>query len=220
MPSLPSGWRHQSAMVAAEGVEYGGDFIIAHLDPATQVLQMVLVDLCGHGAAAVPAALRFAALLQDRIAALSPPELLDVANAFLLAQADGEGIATAVHVEVDLGNGRYRIRSAGHPPVLRWVAAVGAWDIDNSRGTALGVTADPEFNDSIGELAEGDSLLFYTDGVVESRSVDIDQGIAWLCATAREAVNEEWAGAAGRIIDLVGRGEDDRAVLILQRHRE
>lgn len=220
VPSLPPGWRHQSAMLAAEGGEYGGDFIIAHLEPSTQVLQMVLVDVCGHGATAVPAALRFAALLQERIAELSSTELLAAANSFLLDQAGDEGIATAVHVEADLVTGCYRIHSAGHPPVLRWVAATCTWDIDNSRGTALGVAADPEFNDSRGELGVGDSLLFYTDGVVESRSVDIDDGIAWLCDTATRAVRDEWTGAARRIVDLVGRGEDDRAVLILQRTGE
>ncbi len=217
VPPLPEGWRHQSAMLAAEGFEYGGDFIVADLDPKRRVLQMVLVDVCGHGVTAVPVALQFAGALQSLITVVHPEELLGAANAYLLRQPSDESFATAVHVEVELDSGRYWIRSAGHPPALRWVPAEKGWEIDNARGTALGVSETPEVHDSVGQLAPGEALLFYTDGVVESRSADIGDGIDWLRETARDAVMAAWDGAARRIIDLVQRGEDDRAVLILQR---
>ncbi|WP_156392283.1 MULTISPECIES: PP2C family protein-serine/threonine phosphatase [unclassified Nocardioides] len=217
VPVLPAGWQHQSAMLAAEGFEYGGDFIVANLDPQGRVLQMVLVDVCGHGVTAVPVALQFAGALQSLITVVRPADLLGAANAYLLRQPSDESFATAVHVEVDLRSGRYRIRSAGHPPALRWNATGEGWDIDNARGTALGVSETPEVHRSVGRLAPGEALLFYTDGVVESRSADIGDGIDWLRDTAREAVQDTWDGAARRIIDLVERGEDDRAVLILQR---
>ncbi len=217
VPSLPEGWNNQSAMLAAEGFEYGGDFIVADLDLQTRVLQMVLVDVCGHGVTAVPVALQFAGALQSLISVVRPDELLGAANAYLLRQPSDESFATAVHVEVELDSGRYRIRSAGHPPALRWVSQAERWEVDNARGTALGVSETPEVHVSVGQLAQGEALLFYTDGVVESRSADIGAGIDWLQATAREAVVTAWDGAARRIIDLVERGEDDRAVLILQR---
>ena len=59
--------------------------------------------------------------------------------------------------------------------------------------------------------------MFYTDGVVESRSADIDEGIAWLRDAARTAVLGDWDGAAARLIAQVDRGDDDRAVLIVRR---
>jgi hypothetical protein len=59
--------------------------------------------------------------------------------------------------------------------------------------------------------------MFYTDGVVESRSADLDEGISWLRRTGREAVVEGFEGAAARIVRQVPRGDDDRAVLILSR---
>ncbi|MCX6401018.1 MAG: PP2C family protein-serine/threonine phosphatase [Propionibacteriales bacterium] len=217
VPPLPVGWKHQSAMLAAEGFDYGGDFIVANIDPDGRTLQMVLVDVCGHGVTAVPVALQFAGALQSLITVVDPDELLGAANAYLLRQPSDESFATAVHVEVELDSGRYWIRSAGHPPALRWVPAQERWEIDNARGTALGVSETPEVHDSAGELAPGEALLFYTDGVVESRSADIGEGIEWLRETARTAVLADWEGAARRIIDLVARGEDDRAVLILQR---
>jgi serine phosphatase RsbU (regulator of sigma subunit) len=176
--------------------------------------------VCGSGASAVPAALQFAGALQSLIAAVPPEDLLRGANAFLQRQPSDESIATAVQVVLNLETGAYRIRSAGHPPALRWAAQDLCWEIDNARGTALGVSDEPEVVESSGTLEPGEALLFYTDGVVESRADHIDVGIAWLRETARGAVLEGWTGAARRIIDLVDRGDDDRAVLVLRRDPE
>jgi serine phosphatase RsbU (regulator of sigma subunit) len=220
MPDLPVGWRHQSAMLAAQGFEYGGDFIVADISEDGRRLQMVLVDVCGSGETAVPTALQFAGALESLVCAVPSEDVLGAANAYLLRQPEEEAFATAVQVELDLDTGDYVIRSAGHPPALRWSPCVDGWHLDNARGTALGVTDTPDLDVSTGNLAAGDSLLFYTDGVVESRSQHIDTGIAWLQQTAENAVREGWDGAAARIIDLVTLGDDDRAVLLLGRDPE
>ena len=217
LPALPAGWHHQSSMLAAEGYAYGGDFIVSDLSPDGRTLQMVLVDVCGNGASAVPAAVQLAGALQSLVVAVPEEELLVAANTYLQRQPSDESMATAVQVVLDLGTGAYRIRSAGHPPALRWDAAKQQWEIDNARGTALGVSDLPDVIPSDGTLAPGEALLFYTDGVVESRSADIDDGIAWLRDEARGAVLEQWDGAAERIIEQVDRGDDDRAVLIVRR---
>lgn len=217
MPALPEGWRHQSAMLAAHGHAYGGDFIVADLRAATGRLRTVLVDVCGGGETAVPAALQFAGALESLIPVVPGDELLPDANAYLLRQPSEEAIATAVQLDLDLATGDYLIRSAGHPPALVWSGEERRWRIDNARGTALGVSVEPEIVESGGVLAPGDALLFYTDGVVESRSADIEVGIAWLQETARASYLTGWEGAARRIIDRVDRGDDDRAVLILAR---
>lgn len=218
VPPLPPGWRHQSAMLAAEGFEYGGDFVVADLPAVDGELQMVLVDVCGSGETAVPAALQFAGALESLIVAVPAESLLGSANAYVLRQPSEESFATAVQLIIDLVTGDYRIRSAGHPPALRWNG--GEWKVDNARGTALGVSDTPEVDESHGRLAPGESLLFYTDGVVESRRQEIDLGIVWLQKVARAAVLAGWDGAARRIIDLVDRGDDDRAVLIIGREPE
>ncbi len=217
LPALPDGWSHQSAMLGAEGYEYGGDFIVSDLAPDGRSLQMVLVDVCGSGATAVPAAVQFAGALQSLIVAVPEEALLVTANTYLQRQPSDESIATAVQVVIDLATGQYRIRSAGHPPALRWDAEAQVWQVDNARGTALGVDEAPEVVASSGTLAPGEALLFYTDGVVESRSAGIDEGIAWLRSVARAAVLDRWEGAAARVVDQVDRGDDDRAVLIVRR---
>lgn len=217
LPDLPDGWSHQSAMLGAEGYEYGGDFIVSDLAPDGRSLQMILVDVCGSGVSAVPAAVQFAGALQSLIVAVPEEALLVTANTYLQRQPSDESIATAVQVVLDLGSGHYRIRSAGHPPALRWDVGTLEWEVDNARGTALGVDEDPEVVASDGTLAPGEALMFYTDGVVESRSAGIDEGIAWLRDVARTAVLDRWEGAAARVLEQVERGDDDRAVLILRR---
>ncbi|MEI5675239.1 MULTISPECIES: PP2C family protein-serine/threonine phosphatase [unclassified Nocardioides] len=217
VPELPAGWLSQSAMRTAHGVGYAGDFLVAELSPDGRRLEMVLVDVIGSGVKASPRALQFAGALGGLIGALPPRELLAAANDFLLRQHSDETFATAVHVLVDLPTGEYGIFSAGHPPALRWDAGDREWSVDNARGTALGIAPDPELHLSAGLLGPGDALLFYTDGVVESRHADLDTGIDWLRGVARKAMASGLDGAARRIVRQVDRGDDDRAVLVLGR---
>ncbi len=217
IPPLPPGWDSQSAMIASYGVTYAGDFLVAHLTPDRKQLELILVDVCGKGTAAGPAALQFAGALGGLIGALPPRDLFRAANDFLLRQGDDEAFSTAVHLLVDLESGSYQITSAGHPPALRWDLSSHAWVIDNARGTALGVLPAPDLHVSEGSLLPGEGLMFYTDGVVEQRGSHLDDGIAWLQGVARDAVSEGFDGAARRIIAQVESGDDDRAVLILSR---
>jgi len=217
IPPLPEGWESQTAMVASHGVSYAGDFMVADLSDDRRRLELILVDVCGKGTAAGPAALQFAGALGGLIGALPPEQLFRAANDFLFRRGGDEAFATAVHLLVDLDDGSYQITSAGHPPALRWDVPQGEWVIDNARGTALGVLTEPELHTSHGRLFHGEALLFYTDGVVESRGTHIDAGIAWLQRTALEAVGIGFGGAAHRIVGEVDSHDDDRAVLILSR---
>ena len=217
IPALPAGWESQSAMIASHGVTYAGDFLVADLNEDRRRLELILVDVCGKGTAAGPAALQFAGALGGLIGALPPRELFRAANAFLLRQGDDETFSTAVHLLVDLESGSYQITSAGHPPALHWDLSSREWAIDNARGTALGVLRDPELHVSEGRLRPGEALLFYTDGVVETRDGHLDVGIAWLQGIALDAIGQGFEGAASRIIAQVASGDDDRAVLILSR---
>lgn len=217
VPPLPDGWRCQSAMVAAHDVGYAGDFMVARLAEDRSSLEMVLVDVVGKGVAAGTDALQFAGALGGLIGSLPPVALVEAANDFLLRQDSDETFATAVHVLVDLRSGRYELHSAGHPPALVWRAAQQEWEVDDARGTALGVQRRPDLHHSTGTLDPGDALMFYTDGVVERPGLDLDEGIDWLRSTARTALDAGFAGLADRVLREVPRGDDDRAVLVLDR---
>lgn len=217
IPPLPSGWQSQSALLTAHGTSYAGDFLVADIEE-DRWLEVVLVDVCGKGVSVGAQALQFSGALGGLIGALPPTDLLRAANAFLLRQNSDESFSTAVHVLLDLETGDYMVTSAGHPPALRWSGEPRGWFIDNARGTALGVVEAPTWEPSSGRLNPGEALMFYTDGVVESKHQDMDQGIAWLREHALLAVLEKgFRGAARRILRQVPPGADDRAILILER---
>jgi hypothetical protein len=217
VPPLPAGWTSQSAMLSAGGVKFAGDFLVANLSDDESQLEMVLVDVCGKGVTAGTQSLHFAGALGGLIGALPPLGLFSAGNNFLLRQNWDDGFATAVHVLINLRTGGYSIINAGHPPALRWDAAAGEWVIDGARGTALGITKHAEFHRTTGELTPGDALMFYTDGVVESRVKEFTVGIEWLRGVAAQIVSTGFDQAPRRILAQVESGDDDRAVLILHR---
>jgi hypothetical protein len=217
VPELPDGWRSQSATITANGPSYAGDFLVADLREG-RWLEMALVDVCGKGTSVGPQALQFAGALGGLIGALPPAELMSAANQFLLRQDSDESLATAVHLKVDLVTGDYTITSAGHPPALHWHLGERGWSIDNARGMALGVIPEADFSPSRGRLRAGEALLFYTDGVIETTGRDLDAGIDWLREVALQAVDARgFTGLPRRVLKQVKRGDDDRAMLVLER---
>ena len=60
--------------------------------------------------------------------------------------------------------------------------------------------------------------MFYTDGVIESADRDLDAGIEWLREQALHAVDARgFSGMPKRVLKKVPRGDDDRAMLLLER---
>lgn len=218
VPSLPEGWRSQSAVLSAGGAKFAGDFLVANLSEDQKRLEMVLVDVCGKGVGAGTQSLQFAGALGGLIGSLPPLGLFAAANDFLLRQRWDEGFATAVHVLVHLDTGTYSVINAGHPPALRWSHHESVWGVDGARGTALGILERPDFHRSVGTLEPGDALMFYTDGVVESRIRDVRSGIDWLRGRAGQVVLKDgFENAPRRILGDVLAQDDDRAILILDR---
>ena len=182
-------------------------------------LSMVLVDVCGKGATALPDAVQFAGRCAVCWSGLPEDQLMAAANAFLLRQPSDESIATAVQVVVDLTTGRYAIRSAGHPPVLHWQAAAGEWVVDNARGTALGVVDDPEFARERGRARAGRraALLHRRRRRAAGRRHRRRHRLAAGRGRRRRRPAATVGAVPARIMEKVTRGDDDRAVLVLAR---
>lgn len=217
IPALPPGWLVESALSSAGGSPFAGDFVVATVGDHGRRMELVVVDVSGKGEAAGTRALQLSGAMGGLVAALPPDRFFPAANDYLLQRAWEEGFATAVHVSVDLRTGDFELRSAGHPPAVQREAGSGRWKPLRPEGPVLGIVEDAEFACHRGRLAPGDSLLLYTDGMVEEPRRDIDLGIDHMMGEAESLLRGAWDGLARRLVAAVGSPDDDRALLVVHR---
>ena len=219
VPSLPGGWRAETVLRSAYGDSFSGDFLVTSQSTDGRHLEAALVDVSGKGVAAGTRSLLLSGAFGGLLGAMPAADFLDVANQYLLRQRWHEGFATAVHLELDLVTGRYRIGSAGHPPAAHFKSGSGRWQlVDTSPGPLLGVLDDATFPGASGTVGRGDALLLYTDGVVEIPGRDLDLGIDRMLGQAERLVRDGFAGGAQRIVESALAGEtDDRALVLIWR---
>jgi hypothetical protein len=219
VPPLPPGWTVQSALRSAHREAFSGDFVVSAVRAHGGVLEIVLVDVSGKGQDAGVRSLQLSGALAGLLGQVPPPDFLPAANAYLLGQDWDEGFATAVHVAVDLGTGEYVVASAGHLPPVHLHAGSGGQELvrADGGGPVLGVVDGARFPDVRGKIAAGDTLLLYTDGLVETPGRDLDLGIDRLRGAAEQVLSTR-RGGADDVIDRIDAGEgDDRALVLLRR---
>jgi serine phosphatase RsbU (regulator of sigma subunit) len=181
---------------APQGIEVRGDWYDAFVRPDGSVC-LVVGDAAGKGitAATTVGALRhivryFAHHTED------PGAALQAANeAFLLAMDVAPDMAT-VCVAVVYPSGSVRISLAGHPPPVNLGRTTAAF-LTGCVDPPLGVHVNRR-QSYAAQLAPGDTLLIYTDGLIERRREPLDQSLARLVATAIAV-----RGHAARTSDLV-----------------
>jgi hypothetical protein len=217
LPPLPATYGAESALRSAGGTPFAGDFILGSCPPGAGRFEVVVVDVSGKGEGAGTRALLLAGALGGLIGAVPPEQLLPAANAFLVRQDWEEGFATAVHVTLDLDSGRYEVRNAGHPPAAHRAAGSGRWDLLSDPGPALGLLDGVDFPAVTGQLRQGDALLLYTDGMVETRDREIGLGIDKMLGRTEQLLRGDFTGGAERLIDSIGSRNDDRALVLLHR---
>jgi PAS domain-containing protein/anti-sigma regulatory factor (Ser/Thr protein kinase) len=178
---------------------------------------LVIGDVMGRGvrAAAVMGQLRTAVRAYARMD-LPPHEILQLLDG-LAAEIDPNQIATCVYAVHDPNEGRLVYSSAGHLPILVRDETGTVVRADEPTGPPLGVGGWTHTSGSV-PLSPGSTAVLYTDGLVERRDEDLDEGIA--------AVEHALAGATGTpqvICDRLVRSagvqadhDDDVAVLVLQ----
>ena len=223
-PQLPS---IEGVDIAAEyrpgGIrgEVGGDFY--DVFPLRESSWLAVVgDVCGKGvpAAAVMALARYTI----RTAALTrshPHTILATLNEALL-RSELDRFCTACVVRIDEtqdGPLKITVCVAGHPPPVL-IRKDGASFLD-VRGTLLGVFEDPDFEDLRLELAPGETLLLYTDGVTEERRDGELFGDERLIELAESLAGPPAEQVARRIVEAVaafrpGPPADDIAILALR----
>ncbi|MFF8293384.1 SpoIIE family protein phosphatase [Streptomyces sp. NPDC016309] len=197
--------------------EVGGDWYDVIGLPGGRIA-LVVGDVMGHG---VPAA---AAMGRLRITAKAlarhnqePGELLAELDA--CAQEAGIELATCLYLQYDPATGRARIASAGHPPPLVRDPRGTVETIDDVLGVPLGVGGRP-FATTETELPDGAVVALYTDGLIEARGRDIDEGLEAVRAELRGDCSDLEATADRMLAGLLPGPPDDDTVLVLARvHR-
>lgn len=178
---------------------------------------LVIGDVMGRGvrAAAVMGQLRTAVRAYARLD-LPPHEVLQLLDG-LAAEIDASQIATCVYAVHDPNEGQLVYASAGHLPILVRAEDGTVARAADPTGPPLGTGGWIHTSGSI-DLAPGSTAVLYTDGLVERRSEDIDEGVA--------SLERALAGAKGtpqvvcdrliRAMGVTAEHDDDVAVLVLQ----
>lgn len=156
---------------AGHGYEVGGDFYDV-FEIGGGSFGVAIGDVCGKGpdAAAVTALARYT-LRALAMREPSPAEVLRMLNEAILRQQSDRRFCTVAYVRFDpTASGlRATVASGGHPLPLALLAGETPRDA-GTPGTLLGVVPDPEIDDAAIDLAPGDSLVLFTDGVTEARA--------------------------------------------------
>ena len=190
-PALPAHERLQLAaryLPAASGSRTGGDWydvLALDGDADGDRVAIVVGDVVGQGpgAAAVMGQLR-SALSAYLLRTSSPAEALTWLDRWS-HRVRGARASTVICVVVDTRTGTLQWARAGHPPPLLIDADGGTRFLTGASGTVLGVRGAPPFVEGSARLAVGDTVLLYTDGLVERRGELVDDGFDRLAEACR-----------------------------------
>jgi serine phosphatase RsbU (regulator of sigma subunit)/DNA-binding response OmpR family regulator/anti-sigma regulatory factor (Ser/Thr protein kinase) len=195
----------------------GGDWYDVLPLPDGTVL-LVIGDVAGHGlpAAAAMSQIRTAlrvVLLRER----SPGAIVADVNRFVLGSDIGT-FATMAVVRLDPGTGACTMAAAGHVPPILLGDTVEV--VDLVPGPPLGSGLGSRYVETAFGLGPGQSLLLYTDGLVERRGEVIDDGIVRLCKALDLPMPSSAALADHVIQELCADlgNSDDIALLVARRH--
>jgi serine phosphatase RsbU (regulator of sigma subunit) len=178
---------------------------------------LVIGDVMGRGvrAAAVMGQLRTAVRAYARLD-LPPHEVIQLLDG-LAAEIDPTQIATCMYAVHDPSEGHLAYATAGHVPIVVRDADGTVHKADEPTGPPLG-TGGWLHSSGLLPLGPGATAVLYTDGLIERRGEDIEDGI--------HALMNALAGASGppavicdrllRALGVTSEHDDDVAVLVFQ----
>ncbi len=184
-------------------------------------LAMLFGDASGHGmAAGLVMAVAQAAFRTQLDVSADPDALISILNRLLCRTGGPRSFFSACYLLLEPG-GHYTAIVAGHPPVLHFDSSATLLRRLGCGSYPLGIKTPARWQQESGVLAAGDSLVFCSDGIPESRNAaDEVFGYDRLEATcarhaatpdAAQRIFAEWESFAGGFI------EDDVSVAVLRR---
>ena len=199
---------------ATTAIGVGGDWYDA-LALRDNRVGLVIADVAGHGEEAasfmvqVRNALRAMAIEHEQ-----PHMVLERINAVALELRDLDApFITCCYAVLDPVARTLSWSSAGHfDPLI--VGAEGATYFASApHGPPLAVTSAPQYTTTVIDVAVGDRVVLFTDGLVERHGESIDEGLQRLARRAADARGAKPDQCLDSLLEIVEEQFDDLAVI-------
>jgi serine phosphatase RsbU (regulator of sigma subunit) len=199
---------------AKPGSLVAGDWYDALQLPGGDLL-FVVGDMAGHGIEAVTGMVTARNALRGlAVTGVDPDELIGKLNYTTCLFAEGV-TGTVICGRYSPGSRVLRWARAGHlPPVLVRGSAATVQPMPD--GMLLGVQLESEYEQLELRLRSGDTLLFYTDGLIERRAASISDALAEFAATAVPADPDLDRHASRILASAVSDTGDDACLLAVR----
>jgi serine phosphatase RsbU (regulator of sigma subunit) len=202
---------------AGRGHLVGGDWYDTVQLPGKDVL-LVVGDVAGHGIEAVTGMISARNVLRGlAVTGSGPAELLRLLNVALCELVDGV-IGTVICGLYNPATRELRWARAGHlPPVLVHDGTATALPLPG--GVLLGMDPDAEYEEVTLPLQMSDTLLLFTDGLIERRGDSIGDALGEFVVAAGGASGPDASAAAcaDRLLASAESDTDDDACLVAVR---
>ncbi|MFI6435882.1 SpoIIE family protein phosphatase [Streptomyces sp. NPDC050759] len=220
LPSLPGIDAAARYLPATQGMDIGGDFY--DLVPVDGLAAAVIGDVQGHNvtAAGLMGQIRTAVRAYTTVGQ-TPAEVMRSTNR-LLIDLGAELFASCLYLRLDPRRGRAVMARAGHPPPLLRRPDGRVRVLDLAGGPLLGIDGSAVYPTTEVDLASGSVLALYTDGLIESPGVDIEDALADLRRQLAEAGDRPLDELADELVrrSAAARERIDDVALLLLRARD
>ncbi|MFH9353552.1 SpoIIE family protein phosphatase [Kitasatospora sp. NPDC017646] len=229
LPRLPGIATAARYLPSTEGMQIGGDWYDLLKLPDGRI-GLVIGDVQGHNAEATAVMGQLRSGLRAYATDGHDPAATLARTSRLLAEMDTELFATCLYLTLDPADGSLTAARAGHPAPVRIAADATAVELELPGGPPLGVDPEQPYPLATGRLAGGETLLAYTDGLVEDREEDYDESVQRMLGGLELWARQTGPGRIGpapaleRLADLLTLNvterrsrPDDVALLLLHR---
>ncbi|MFI6153946.1 SpoIIE family protein phosphatase [Kitasatospora sp. NPDC051170] len=191
LPALPGIASAARYLPSTEGMQIGGDWYDLLRLPDGRI-GLVIGDVQGHNAEATAVMGQLRSGLRAYATDGHDPAAALERTSRLLAGLDTDLFATCLFLTLDPADGTLTAARAGHPPPVRITGDAEAVELALPGGPPLGVEPGQPYPLAVEHLGVGETLLAYTDGLVEDREEDYDESVQRMLGGL-----ELWARQAG-----------------------
>jgi GAF domain-containing protein len=216
LPEVP-GWTVAAHYSPGGRTQVGGDFYdVVPLEDAT--MAVFVGDVMGRGVVAAAAMATMRAAVRAYLAVDPDPEVVMHNLDVMFSRYDISQLVTLVCILVDPVRDELRVANAGHPPPV--IHRRGG-DIEQLASPGEGPLGVPGIDRTsvVVPFLEGDTLIAFTDGLIERRTEDIDAGQRRLVEACGGLVGPDLSAALEELVDCVRdhTRNDDLAAVVARR---